>query len=103
MKAISHFILTTFLGGVLFLAPIVVLGLILGKAYDFARRGLQPVTALIPDRFASGPTASAILAILVLALACFLGRAACANPVWRKRSWAASRPPSCRRSPPMNI
>ena len=72
MKAVSHFILTTFLGGVLFLAPIVVLGLILGKAYDFARRGLQPVTALIPDRFASGPTASAILAIIVLALACFL-------------------------------
>ncbi len=71
MKTLSRFIGVTILGGVLFLTPIVVLGLILSKAFDFARRGLQPVVALIPDRVASGPTASAILAILVLALACF--------------------------------
>ena len=72
MKTISHFIGTTILGGVLFLTPIVVLALILSKAYDFARRGLKPVAALIPDRVASGPTMSAILAIAVLALVCFL-------------------------------
>ena len=71
MKTISRFIGVTILGGVLFLTPIVALALILGKAFDFARRGLQPVAALIPDRVASGPTASAILAVLVLALACF--------------------------------
>jgi hypothetical protein len=72
MKAISHFVRTTILGGALFLAPIVALAFILGKAYDFARRGLQPVASFIPDRFASAPTMSAILAIFVLALACFL-------------------------------
>jgi uncharacterized membrane protein len=72
MKTISHFIGTTILGGVLFLTPVVVLALILGKAYDWARRALQPVAALIPDRFASGPTMTAILTVFVLALACFL-------------------------------
>jgi uncharacterized membrane protein len=72
MKTISHLVATTILGGILFLTPLVVLALILGKAYDFARKGLKPVAALIPDRFASGPASSAILAILVLVLACLL-------------------------------
>ena len=72
MKSISHFIGTTLLGGVLFLAPIVALALVLNKAYAAARRALQPVVSLIPDRFASAPTMTAILTVLVLALACFL-------------------------------
>ena len=53
MTAVSRFVGTTILGGVLFLTPIVVLALILNKAYVWPRRGLQPVTTLIPDRFAS--------------------------------------------------
>ena len=84
MKTISRFVGTTILGGVLFLTPIVVLAFILNKAYDFARRGLQPVAKLIPDRLASGPTANAILAILVLALACFLA-GILARTLWAKR------------------
>ena len=54
MKSISHFLRITVLGGVLFLTPIVVLVFILSKAFDFARRALKPVTAVIPDRFVSG-------------------------------------------------
>jgi uncharacterized membrane protein len=84
MKTISRFVGTTILGGVLFLTPIVVLALILNKAYEFARRGLQPVAELIPDRMASGPTANAILAILVLALVCFLA-GILARTLWAKR------------------
>jgi len=84
MKTISHFVGTTVLGGLLFLAPIVVLALVLGKAYDFARRGLQPVAKLIPDRLASGPAATAILAILVIALACFLAGLV-AQTLWAKK------------------
>jgi uncharacterized membrane protein len=72
MKSISRFIGTTILGGVLFLAPIVALALVLNKAYVWAKRGLQPMAALIPDRFASTPTMTAIVTMLVLALACFL-------------------------------
>ena len=54
MKAISHFLRITVLGGILFLTPIVVLVFILDKAFDFARRALKPVTAIIPDRLVSG-------------------------------------------------
>jgi uncharacterized membrane protein len=62
----------TILGGVLFLTPIVVLIFILGKAFEFARRALKPVRAIIPDRLVSGTTAEAILAIVLVALSCFL-------------------------------
>ena len=48
MRAVSRFVGTTILGGVLLLTPIVVLGIVLSKAFDFMRRGLQPLTALIP-------------------------------------------------------
>ena len=72
MKAISHFLRVTVLGGVLFLAPIVVLAFILGKAFDFARRALKPVTAIIPDKFVTGMTAEATMAIVLIAILCFL-------------------------------
>ncbi len=72
MKAISHFLRITVLGSVLFLAPIVVLAFILDKAFDFARRALKPVTAIIPDRLVSGVTAEAIMAIVLIAILCFL-------------------------------
>jgi uncharacterized membrane protein len=72
MKAISHFLRITVLGGVLFLTPIVVLVFILGKAFDFARRALKPVIAIIPDRLVSGAPTEAILAIVLIAILCFL-------------------------------
>ena len=72
MKAISHFLRTTILGGVLFLAPIVVLLFVLSKAFEIARRGLKPVAAIIPDRLVSGTATEAILAIVLIALLCFL-------------------------------
>jgi uncharacterized membrane protein len=72
MKAVSHFLRITVLGGVLFLTPILVLVFIMSKAFDFARRALKPVTAVIPDRFVSGAPTEAILAIVLIALSCFL-------------------------------
>ncbi len=72
MKTLSHFVGTTILGGVLFLTPIVVLGFVLSKAFDVVRRGVKPLTALIPDALASGPTMTTILTILLLGLVCFL-------------------------------
>ena len=78
----SRFTGMTILAGVLFLAPIVVLALVLNKAFVFVQRGLQPVTALIPDRIASGPTTAAIASISLLALACFFaGIFATARPL----------------------
>jgi hypothetical protein len=48
MKAIALFARTTIVGGVFFLAPIVVLIVILAKAFGFAKTGLQAVVLHIP-------------------------------------------------------
>jgi len=71
MRAILHFVRITILGGVLFLTPIVVLGVILNKAYKAAGQIIQPLIGLIPTEVASRTAASAILASLGLALVCF--------------------------------
>jgi hypothetical protein len=42
MKATSHFLQMTILGGAFFLMPIVVLAYLFNKAFDFARRALKP-------------------------------------------------------------
>lgn len=72
MKAISHFLRTTILGGALFLLPIFVLAFVLNKAFDYARRGLKPVTKLIPDQLVSGGTMETLTAIGLIVLLCFL-------------------------------
>jgi uncharacterized membrane protein len=72
MRAISRFLRTTIFGGVLFLMPVVVLGLILGKAFDIARRGLKPIVAMIPDRSAYGVPTETVMVIVVIAALCFL-------------------------------
>ena len=75
---------TTVLGGVLFLTPIVVVWLILSKAYDVAGRALQPLTALILESLSSRTTITAVLELLLIAIACFLA-GLFARTVWAQR------------------
>ena len=102
MKAISHFLRITVLGGVLFLAPIVVLAFILDKAFGFARRALKPMTTIIPDRFVSGVTAEAIMAIVLIAMLCFLAGLFARTRLAQQivASWSLR---CCPRFPPMSI
>jgi uncharacterized membrane protein len=72
MAATTRFLRTTIVGGAFFLMPIVVLIYLLNKAFDFARRGLKPVAKVIPDQLVSGTTMEAIMAIVLIALLCFL-------------------------------
>ena len=48
MKAIALFARTTIVGGVFFLAPIVVLIVILAKGFDYAKKGLNAVLVHFP-------------------------------------------------------
>ena len=84
MRSISHFMRTTILGGVLFLTPIVVIWLILSKAYDVAGRVLQPLIALLPESFASRTTIAAILEVLLLTFVCFVA-GLFARTMWAQR------------------
>jgi hypothetical protein len=47
MNAIAQFVRTTIVGGLLCLARIVVLIVILAKAFDYAKKGLSIATPLI--------------------------------------------------------
>ncbi|MBN1466585.1 hypothetical protein JXA02_12570, partial [candidate division KSB1 bacterium] len=71
MKAILKFINTTILGGILFLAPIVLLVFILGKALAIAHKLLDPVVLRIPFKSIIGLPTPVLLAILFLVLFCF--------------------------------
>ena len=63
MKTIAQFVRTTIIGGLFFLAPIVVLIVILAKAFDFAKKGLNAVLVHFPaasDLSAGAATALAV-------------------------------------------
>ena len=72
MKAIAQFVRTTVLGGLFFLAPIVVLIVILAKAFDYAKSGLNAVVVHIPSASDLTAGAATVLAVALVALVCFL-------------------------------
>ena len=72
MKAIALFARTTIVGGVFFLAPIVVLIVILAKAFGFAKTGLQAIVAHIPGVSDLSVGVATALSIAMIALVCLL-------------------------------
>ena len=72
MKTIAQFVRTTVVGGVFFLAPIVVLIVILAKAFDYAKKGLNAVVVHIPAASDLTAGAATVLAVALVALVCLL-------------------------------
>jgi uncharacterized membrane protein len=72
MKTIAQFVRTTIIGGLFFLAPIVVLIVILAKAFDFAKKGLNAVLVHFPAAAELSPGAATALSVAILALVCLL-------------------------------
>ena len=72
MKTIAHFVQTTILGGVFFLAPIVVLIVILAKAFDYAKKGLNAVLVHVPAAAELSAGAATALSITIVLLVCLL-------------------------------
>jgi len=68
----SNFIKTTAIGGLLFLLPIVVLAMILGKAYKIMMLVAVPMDRLIPIETIGGVALVNILAVLCIFVGCFL-------------------------------
>ena len=72
MKTLTRFMRTTFLGGLFFLIPIVVLIVILAKALEYVKKGLQAlVVHILAASELSAATATA-LSVLLVAFVCFL-------------------------------
>ena len=72
MKTLTQFVRTTIVGGLFFLAPIVVLIVILAKAFDFAKTGLNAVLVHIPAASELTAGAATVLSITIIALVCLL-------------------------------
>jgi uncharacterized membrane protein len=72
MNAIAQFVRTTIVGGLLFLAPIVVLFVIFVKAFQYAKKGLSAVFVYFPAAYELSAGAATALSIVVLAIVCFL-------------------------------
>jgi uncharacterized membrane protein len=67
-----QFVKTTILGGVVFLIPVVILVVVLGKAYRFMMLVAQPMSDWIPIDQVGGIALANILALLAIVLSCFL-------------------------------
>jgi uncharacterized membrane protein len=72
MNAIAQFVRTTSVGGLLFLAPIVVLIVILAKAFEYAKKGLSVVLVYFPAAYELSAGAATALSVVLVALLCFL-------------------------------
>jgi uncharacterized membrane protein len=72
MNRILKFLRTTLVGGLLFLVPIVVLGIVLGKALGIARKIVEPLAAHLPVESVIGFQMTLVLAVGGIVLLCFL-------------------------------
>jgi uncharacterized membrane protein len=72
MKTITQFVRTTILGGVIFLAPIVVLIVILAKAFGYAKTGIHAVVVHVPGVSELSVGMATVLSIATIALVCLL-------------------------------
>ncbi|MGD0350212.1 MAG: DUF502 domain-containing protein [Verrucomicrobiota bacterium] len=72
MKRIIQFLRTTLVGGLLFLVPIVVLVIVLGKALVLARKIVDPLAEHLPVHSIIGLQTPLFLAIGGIVLLCFL-------------------------------
>jgi uncharacterized membrane protein len=72
MNRILKFVRTTLAGGVLFLLPVVVVVVIVGKALAIAREIVTPLAAHLPVESVIGLETPKLLAITLLILFCFL-------------------------------
>jgi uncharacterized membrane protein len=72
MKTLALFVRSTILGGVFFLAPIIVLIVILAKAFGYAKKGVHAVVVHVPMVSDLRVEVATLLSIAVIALVCLL-------------------------------
>jgi uncharacterized membrane protein len=72
MKTLALFVRSTILGGVFFLAPIIVLIVILAKAFGYAKKGVHAIVVHVPMVSDLRVSVATALSIAVIALVCLL-------------------------------
>ncbi len=72
MRALGAFLRATLIGGILFLLPIVVVAIVIGKAEELARHIVAPLASRIAMQSMAGISTGTLLAIGLLVLFCLL-------------------------------
>jgi hypothetical protein len=72
MKTLALFVRSTILGGVFFLAPIVVLIVILAKAFGYAKTGVHAVVVHVPGVSDLSIGVATAVSIAMIALVCLV-------------------------------
>jgi uncharacterized membrane protein len=81
VKSIKEFLKATLVGGLVFLVPVVLLLIVLGKALQLAGAVAQPIARLLPVSHVGGvAVATLIAAVILLLLALLAGLAARTKP-----------------------
>jgi len=71
MSRIQKFIYTTVVGGLLFLVPVVLIGLVLRHAMEFAGKVARPIAAMFPTHQVAGIALGTVIAALILLIVAF--------------------------------
>jgi len=71
MKSSNNPLVTTLIGGVVFLLPMLVVLYVLGQGLALTTRVVQPLTGMLPDASIGGFALATIAALVLLLLVCF--------------------------------
>jgi len=71
-KNFTRFLITTSIGGVFFLIPVVILGVTLAKAVGFMRTVAEPMAGWLPIDTIGGVALANIIAAVAVVLVCFI-------------------------------
>ncbi len=98
MSRLSEFLKTTLVGGLLFLVPLVLIGLMLRQALQLAGKVARPIVAYFPYNQIAGIAVGTIVAALMLVVVAFLAGLAARTGTgrrltgWVEQSFLASMP-----------
>lgn len=84
MRGVAGFVKTTVIGGLFFLIPLVVLLLILAKAYDVMKAIAHPLSSYLKVDSVSGVAFANLLAVVLVIALCFLA-GLLARSSWMRR------------------
>jgi len=71
MKQAANPVVTTLIGGVVFLLPLVVVLMVLAQGLAFTTRAAKPLTDMLPDKSVGGVALASVAAVALLLLLCF--------------------------------
>jgi len=84
MDQIKSFLKTTFVGGLMFLVPVVLLAVLLRHAMQLADKFAKPIAALLPVSQIGGVAVPTVIAVTILVLIAFLAGLLSRTPVGRR-------------------